>query len=159
MRSSSCTRVKRRTNQTWVIKLTPDFITTRPTPWTTCVSGEEWGAPHSFITSRLQPSECLLILNKILPLTRASTLERHFLGAALWRPAAHREGTRQEIPLSCLIYLIITNVILSYLITQFCWILDSDWCSMAFYGLLFLSSRPLLWVTDRCYGIISNRRI
>jgi hypothetical protein len=33
-------------------------------------------------------------------------------------------------------------------ITQLFWILDSDWSIMAFYGLLFLYSRPLLWITD-----------
>ena len=34
---------------------------------------------------------------------------------------------------------------LYFFITQLCWIFDSD-------GLLFLYSRPLLWITDFCYG-------
>ena len=41
---------------------------------------------------------------------------------------------------------------LYFFITQLCWILDSDWSIRAFYGLLFLYSRPLLWITDFCYG-------
>ncbi len=66
-----------------------------------------------------------------------------FEGSFLW------QSNGQNV-LHILIRLVDMQFLKKIFITSLCWIFDSDWSIMAFYGLLFLYNRLLLWITDRC---------